>query len=290
MEIKLPERHTLQVKWFRNKSRYDTVTDCKFINENTIITANRECGKIYVLNFSLNPSFAKVIYTTDTVFHNQLKYIDLFIIHEGLIYFVSLDNTIGCLQLENNQLIKKDLITVPGKYYFHSITFHPTKKNIVYLGGALYNPKLVVYDIEQRKLLHEISLEKMENLLIKDVKFLDENTIVVSGTGGLISRSIKTQTYDSGIGVYDANTFSLIDFVDLKSSHTDGLGLDEDNTIYIVCQNDTAENISKFKFENNKLVQLKGLSVPQFPHGLDIKNGIMAVTSMKNSSICVFQL
>jgi WD40 repeat protein len=290
MEIVLPEKHTLEIKWFRRMSRYDTLTDVKFLNEDTLICANRECGKIYLIKFSLNPTQANVIFKTDTVFNNNLKYIDLFFVNNDLIYFVSLDNTIGCLKLENNRLIKHNLITVPGNFYFHSITFHPTDKDIVYLAGALYNPKLVVFNIKTKEILHEISLKNMPGQLLKDVKFLNENTIAVSGSGGLISKTNKNQTYTSKLGVYNSNTFEPLDVIEFENSHTDGLGIDEQNNIYIACQGDSSENILKFKFEDNKLVKLKGYSLPQFPHGFDVKYGLIASSSMKNSSICLLPI
>jgi len=290
MEIVLPEKHTLDIRWFRGMSRYDTLTDVKFLNETTLICANRESGKIYLVKFSLYPTQANVIFKTDTVFSNTLKYIDLFFVKDDLIYFVSLDNTIGCLKLENNTLIKQNLITVPGNFYFHSITFHPTNKDIVYLAGALYNPKLVVFNMKTKEIVHEISLKKMSEQLLKDVKFLDENTIAVSGSGGLISKTNKNQTYTSKLGVYDSNTFEPIDVIEFEKSHTDGLGIDEQKNIYIACQGDSSENILKFKFEDNALVRLTGYSIPQFPHGFDVKYGMIASSSMKNSSICVLPI
>jgi hypothetical protein len=289
MEIVLPEKHSLGIKWFRGKSRFDTMTDVKFLNETTLIAANRECGKIYIVQVSLNPTHAKVIYSTDIVFNNQLKYIDLFTVKDGIVYFVSLDNTIGILKLENNKLIKLDLITVPKNYYFHSITFHPINSNIVYIGSALFNPKLVIYNIVTKTVLQEVSLQNMETLLIKDVKFLDENTIVVSGTCGLISMTNKQHTYNSRIGVYNANTFDCIDFITLQNAHTDGIGLDDQNNIYLACQGDSAENLLKFTFENNRLIRQKGYMLPQFPHGFDVKYGMIACSSLKNSSICLFR-
>ena len=291
MEFYIREQtHPLSIKWFRGKSRYDTMTDSKFLNRNTILCANRECGKIYIIQFTTNPYSAEIVFTTDTVFNGEIKYIDLFTLKDDFIYFVSLDSTIGILKIEGDTLIKKELITVPANYYFHSITFHPIKPNIVYLGSALFNPRLVIYDIQKRELLQEITLLNMENFLIKDVKFLDENTIVVSGTHGLISVTNKDYTYNSRIGVYNADTFECIHCLELKNAHTDGLALDYQKSIYLACQGDDKENLLKFRFQNNKLIQQKGYNLPQFPHGLDIQYGLVTCTSLKNSSICVLPI
>jgi hypothetical protein len=266
------------------------MTDSKFLNENTILCANRECGKIYVVKFTVNPYSAKIVFTIDTTFNGQFKYIDLFTLKDDLIYFVSLDNTIGILKIEGDTLIKKELITVPANYYFHSITFHPSKPNIVYLGSALFNPRFVIYDIQKREVLQDLSLLNMEKFLIKDVKFLDETTIVVSGTGGLISVNNKNHSYNSGIGVYSAETFECLDYIEFNNAHTDGLVIDETKNIYLVCQGDRSENILKFKFENSKLIQQTGYTLPQFPHGIDIKYGLLTCSSLKNSSICLLPL
>jgi hypothetical protein len=291
MEFYIREQsHPLGIKWFRNKSRYDTMTDSKFLNKNTILCANRESGKFYIVKFTVNPYSAKIVFTTDTSFGGQLKYIDLFTVKDDLIYFVSLDNTIGILKIEGDTLIKKELITVPANYYFHSITFHPSKPNIVYLGSALFNPRLVIYDIQKREVLQDVILLNMKNLLIKDVKFLSETTIVVSGTGGLISVNNKNHSYNSGIGVYTAETFECLDYVEFGNAHTDGLAIDGDKNIYIVCQGDQPENILKFKFEADKLVRQKGYTLPQFPHGIDVNYGLLTCSCLKNSSICLLPI
>lgn len=292
MEIIIREpTHPLPIKYFNQLSRYDSMTDVKFIDETTFVCANRECGKFYLVKFSLNPNTVQILDSIDAVFDGTLKYVDLMTIHNGLIYFVSLDNTIGILKLENNKIKKEKLITITDtKVHAHSITFHPTIKNVVYLGSALFNPKLVIFDIEKEKTLQTSVLKGMEGLLLKQVKFLDENTIVVSGTGGLISQTNKNQNYNSKIGVYSANDFSCIDIIELPSSHTDDVCVDENNIIYLVCQSTQKDNILKFKFENNKLIKIGSMQLPQFPHGLDIKYGMLAATSLKNSSVSILAI
>lgn len=289
MEILIQEpKHPFDIKWFRGISRYDTMTDVKFINKNTLIAANRECGKFYVVKFSLNPTSVNVVFTIDAIFNGIRKNTDLFTIDGNMIYFVSLDNTIGSLKFKNDTLILKDLITIPGRYLFHGITLYPDNKDIVYL-ASIYNPKLVMYNMKTKTILNEISLPKMETFLIKDIKFVDKNTIAVSGNNGGISIVNKNQTYNSGIGLYNATTFELFNFIELSNSHTDGLCFDG-TYVYITCQGDSDENILKFKVEANKLIQVKGYSLPKFPHGIDATNGIVACTTYSNSSICVFQI
>ena len=292
MEIIIREdKHLLPLKWFNQLSRYDSITDVKFVDENTIVCANRELGKFYLVRFTLDPNTVQILHSIDAVFDGVLKCVDLMTMKGNFIYFVPLDNTIGILKLENNILVKQRLITITDTTLnSHSITFHPTKENIVYLGSALFNPKLVVFDIEKEKTLQTIVLEGMKDVLIKQVKFLDENRIVVSGTGGLISQTDKHQDYNSKIGVYDANSFTLLDSIELNSSHTDDVFVDENNVIYLVCQSTQKENILKFKFENNKLIKIGGLELPQFPHGIDIKYGMLAATSLKNSSVSIIKL
>lgn len=291
MEIVIPEQgHPLGLKWFRGMSRYDTMTDSHFLDESTVICANREAGKFYIVDFSLQPSYAKVVFSIDTVFDGVFKYVDLFTICDNYLYFVSLDNTIGIYKIENKTLIKQELITVPAKYYFHSITFHPTKENIVYLGSALFNPCLVVYNLQSRTVLEHIVLKNLESYLIKDVKFVNEELIAVSGTGGLISPTNKQHSYNSKLGLYNSETFEYIDSFPLPTTHTDGICVDENNIVYLVAQSDSPTNILRFKIENSKLKQILGFQVPQFPHGINIKYGKFTCSSLKNSSIFVSEI
>lgn len=291
MEIVIQEEgHPLGLKWFRGMSRYDTMTDAKFLDETTILCANREAGKFYIVEFSLNPNYAKVVFSIDTIFGKNRKNTDLFTVYKGYVYFVSLDSTIGIYKIEKKTLIKQELIIIPHKYHFHSITFHPTKENIVYLGSALFNPRLVVYNLKTRTVIHDIVLPQLETYLIKDIKFIDEQTIVVSGTGDLISMTDKQYSYDSKIGLYNSETFEYIDSFPLPATHTDGMCIDEKGIIHLVTQGDLKENILRFIIENLKLKKIKGYYVPQFPHGIDLKYGKVMCACYKNSSIFIFKI
>lgn len=291
MEIVIPEQgHPLGLKWFRGMSRYDTMTDSQFLDETTLICANREAGKFYVVEFSLNPTYANVVFSIDTIFDGIFKHVDLFTIHKGYLYFVSLDNTIGIYKIENKTLIKHELITVPQKYYFHSITFHPAKENIVYLGSALFNPRFIVYDISARTVVHDLVLPQLETYLIKDVKFVNEQIIAVSGTGGLISPTNKTYSYNSKFAIYTSDTFECLDSLLLPETHTDGLCVDETGIIHLVAQSNASENILRFILNNSKLTQIVGYSVPQFPHGIDIRYGKFTSSSLKNSSVFISEI
>jgi hypothetical protein len=47
--------------------------------------------------------------------------------------------------------------------------------------------------------------------------------------------------------------------------------------------------ILEFSYENMKLTKLDEKQVYGFPHGIDIRNDILACTSMSNSSVCLFK-
>lgn len=281
--------------WFSGNSRYETTTDVKFINDTTLVVANRMAAVLHLVEFNLEAQTFKIldrirleyeapVTLTSKGFHKSFvpKHVDLINVRGNRVFCVSLDNTIGIIDIVNYKFVKRDLLKVKDEVYIHGIDFHPSKPNIAYLSGALYKPKLLILDMNTMA-KQSVILPGLEGRLIKSARFLDENHLVVSGGGGLISTTNKNKSYDGYLAVYSLPDFKCLDLITIKVAQTDDIAV-YNGFIYSMLQGATESKVCKYKFDG-KLQKLEEIVVGGFPHGIDARNGILAVTSMSRSSV-----
>jgi hypothetical protein len=302
--IEEPNVYNICKKYFGNESRYETVTDVKFLDDKTLIIANRLAAMMYYVEFDVNTkNFTVLDRLSLTYTRPGLKFkngrfqkqsfpdlIDLMTIKDNTVYYVSLQSTIGRVDIVNKKLIKRNLAVIPGQNAFHSLTFHPDQKHIMYLSSAMFAPtrKLVVYNsltFEQR----DIILAGLEGCLIKDTKFLEDGRLIISGSNGMIFCEDVNKVYDGFIGLYTPD-FKCIDLVKIPGIQNDAVCLYND-VIYLTVQGGSGDGkVMKYTIENNKLQLIEEIVVGGFPHGIDARNGLLAVTSMSRSSVQLIRI
>jgi len=306
MEIVIEEPNIYNIckKYFGNESRHETLTDVKFLDDKTLIIANRLAAIMYYVEFDLEAQTFNVLdrisltYTLPGVEFKNGKFrkrsfpdlVDLMTIKGNRVYYGSLQNTIGQVDIVNKKLIKRDLVVIPGENAFHSITFHPFKKHMIYLSSAMFAPtrKLVVYNslTTEKK---DIILPGLEGCLIKDTKFLEDGRIVISGSNGMIAVQDNKKVYDGFIGLYTPN-FECIDLVKIPDIQNDGVSVSNE-IIYLTTQGPSGGGkVMKYKVEENKLKFDGEIQIGGFPHGIDVRNNLLAVTVMSRSSVQLISL
>ena len=286
--------------WFAGNSRYETTTDVKFYDDTTLVVANRMAAVLHLIEFNLKAQTFNILDRIRLEYEGPLsltskgfkktsypKHVDLINVKGGRVYYVSLDNDIGIVDIVNRKFVKRGLLTVEDQVYIHGIDFHPSKPNIAYLSGALYKPKLLILDMTTLK-KQTVTLPGLEGRLIKSTRFLDEKHLVVSGGGGLISTTDKNKSYDGYLAVYSLPDFKCLDLVTIEIAQTDDVAV-YNGFIYSMLQGATEAKVCKYKFDG-KLQKLEEIVVGGFPHGIDARNGILAVTSMSRSSVQLIRI
>lgn len=281
--------------WFAGNSRYETTTDVKFVNNTTLVVANRMAAVLHLVEFDIGAQTFKILDRIRLEYQGPVtltskgfrkssypKLVDLINVKGNRIYYVSLDNDIGIVDIVNRKFVKRNLLTVNDEVYIHGIEFHPSKPHIAYLSGALYNPKLLILDMDTMA-KQTVILPGLEGRLIKSTRFLDETHIVVSAGEGLISTTDKNKSYNGYLAVYSLPDFKCLDLITIKVAQTDDVAV-YNGFIYSMLQGATEAKVCKYKFDG-KLQKLEEIGVGGFPHGIDARNGILAVTSMSRSSV-----
>lgn len=286
--------------WFAGNSRYETTTDVKFLNDTTLVVANRMAAVLHLVEFDLDSQTFKILDRLSLTYEGPVtltskgfkkssypKHLDLMNVKGNRIHYVSLDNDIGIVDIVNRKFVKRNLLTVADQVYIHGLEFHPSKPNIAYLAGALYKPKLLILDMTTMK-KQTVILPGLEGRLIKSVRFLDENHLVVSGGGGLISTTDKNKSYDGYLALYSLPDFKCLDLITIEIAQTDDVAV-YNGFIYSMLQGATEAKVCKYKFDG-KLQKLEEIVVGGFPHGIDARNGLLAVTSMSRSSVQLIRI
>jgi hypothetical protein len=286
--------------WFAGNSRYETTTDVKFVNDTTLVVANRMAAVLHLVEFNIEAQTFKILDRIRLTYEGPLsltskgfrktsfyKLVDLINVKGNRIHYVSLDNDIGIVDIVNRKFVKRDLLKVKDEVYIHGIEFHPSNPNIAYLSGALSKPKLVILDMTTMA-KQTVILPGLERRLIKSTRFLDEKHLVVSAGEGLISTTEKNKSYDGYLAVYSLPDFKCLDLITIKIAQTDDVAV-YNGFIYSMLQGATEAKVCKYKFDG-KLQLIEEIVVGGFPHGIDVRNGILAVTSMSRSSVQLIQL
>lgn len=292
MEIIIREKnkYNRRTGWFWNQARNDTLTDVAFLNETTLLTANREDAKMYILEFSLNPTSMKILDTIDLIYDGKPRFIDLFTVHKNKVYFVSLNNTICTVNIVNNKLIKDTIRYLPNGCEFHGITVDPTNDDILYLSGAMEDRKLTIYSLSQNKILKREYLPgAMRAQRIKQCKFLQGKYLVLSSTLMGVQEHKKDYKYPCHLGIFNISDWTCVDELCLGYAQIDSLCVYND-VIYLTYQDDKQGKILTFKVENEKLKREKEYIVKGFPHGVDVNYDMVAAACLQSSSVCVMKI
>jgi hypothetical protein len=286
---------------FAGNSRYETTTDVKFVNDTTLVVANRMAAMLQLVEFDISTKTIQIIDTVSLTYRSENlsiingrlgrrtdpKFPDLIAIHNDTVYVATLDNTISKIQIVNRKFMKPTLITLNHNGFYHGITIHPTCKNVAYLSSAMTTPKLVIADLLTRK-TQDIILPGFEGKVVRQTRFLDETHIVSTCGGSLVSSTDHNKVYDSWVGVFILPSFKCLDLVEFPSTHIDDICV-HSGVIYITNQCATEAKVCKYKFDG-KLQKLEEIEVGGFPHGIDARNGLLAVTSMSRSSVQLIRI
>ena len=179
-----PNTYNRQPHWFGNNARYETTTDVKFVDDSTLVVANRMAAILQLVEFDISTKSINIIDTVSlthlsdklSIVNGRLRrtkipeFPDLITIHNNTVYIASLNNTVTTVQIVNRKFMKPKLIKLNDNGSYHGITLHPSNHNILYLSSALYTPKLVICDLNTLK-TRDVILDGFKNNLFDKQDF-----------------------------------------------------------------------------------------------------------------------
>ena len=282
---KSPQKNS--TKLFAGRFRVETITDVKFVNDTTLVAGNRDQKLLYLLRVDLQKKTCSIIDRVVLKFDGKNPMpVTLICVDGNRLYTTFINNKIGVVDIVGDKLVLRGMYSLGNVLHsFHGMTIHNDK---VYYSSSQEQPGLVILDKPTNVATH-VLLPGMEEIHLKQTRVLGEY-LVANGTTGSISDQDLYSTYDGYVGVFKRDTLECVDLLHLPGSQMDDICIYENHIYFIRQGSEPYGQVFKYSIQDGKLVKEHEYRVGQFPHGLDIRNGWMACSSMKNESIQFFRI
>jgi hypothetical protein len=262
--------------------RYPSMTDVKFINDEYIVAAHRYGCKVYVIRLH-NGTFT--IVETLTMTHKNKPYqTESFVIVDSKLYMLSFANIMTIIDILPNYTLqqKKTIVLDDARVPFHGIALRDNTLYITPSRKTIGTEYILSYNILNGEIRNIATLG--DDLRVKHLMFLD-NDLIVAVVNYKTDTSMAEQghAFNGSIRLYDIE-FKLLDNIEVPLTHFDGIAC-KGNVFYATGADLIGGYIYKGVVHDGKIKSLCKHQVNDFPHGIDIRNNLIAYTSYSTSGI-----
>jgi hypothetical protein len=287
MEIKIVEdnSYNLPLKFVDDVSRYDTMTACEFLNDNTVVCANRQSAKLYLIHIKAGWS---ILDTIDIKCNGKPFFPEIIKKEKERFYATCFTGGYLTFQIIDNKLINLSYHVVDSRFRYHGL--YPLSDNSVFLTNSRDTPGGIVSMRFNDSVVHYL-IPGMEKKRIKDICHLENKQWIILGSDSsptLLPRG----PYSAFVALYcftPNSGFLLKDIIVLEKTHLDSV-VQSSNTCYITAQHNKCGSILKVVASYNKLCILDRIAVKDFPHGVAVSSKLWAYTSYKDSTVNIFPM
>ena len=272
------------------RSRYNTLTDVKYYNEDTLVASNRDKGLVYLI--SIKDPEPKIL---DTLQLRQGILPDLIDVYEDTVHIVILDGNVYTCKIENgSKLIYEGKISINDACKYHSVRVNPYNPNELWCCSAYKSPGILsIYNTVHKTCKNFPHVPGQKGYRLKDMHFLTPSLVIITGSTSSGKETPSSEPFDSLIYLYNwnGNDFTYLDGFKLDWCQSDGVAI-KDNTIYVACQYNNRGVIIQALVENNKLKRLPDILTPDFPHGIGMSPSqkFLCYSAYSTSSIYIVPL
>lgn len=261
-----------------NRTRFSTATAVAFINENLLISAAFNSRKLYLIEL------------TETG-HNILQEVktnhspDLMKYKDGMILtsdypFMESNGHASIYNFVNGKIVfKKEIPLINTKAHGCEIVDNDT---IIITSNSDHDRGIMFLDVASGALkqnFNEFKHYPKDVCIVGDVLFT-----VCAASLPQIGKT--TVIRESIVYAFNKNTLEKIDEATFHGQ-TDSIVVNGEDG-FITIQGD--DEVLHFKFVDNKLSIVKRIDGFNFPHGIDYKNGKIAITNYGDNTIRIFTI
>ena len=265
-----------------DKPRLSTVTSVIFLSPNLIVCSHFNGCKMFVIKFDLPTNTFDVIQELDTTYRGQKCETDLLASDKcgNIVSTNFFKNTCTSYLYENNRIrFARDLEYNAGNRV-HGLKF--IDKDTIAVTSRHDHSGIHFFDFYTGQMK---AVYKTEEISIQDIALTSNDTLVmISGAGTPLIR--PKQIYASRASLISfnikENTFTRIKDCDFPSAHFDNV-ISYENVLYITDQ----YNNKVLKLTPNDLQLIGEIGGYNFPHGIDVRYGMIAVTNYGNNTISI---
>lgn len=281
-----------------NAGRYDTISDCEFLDDSHIVCADRQEAKLYLLQFDLSDSSYTILDSQNVVCNGEPQHFEIVSIHPGVgttpptLYAVSYRNTLLSCQVINNKFCNFQTHVVNNGEAYHGVI--AVKPNLVYVTNMIH-PTITEFNTKSDT---KRSIVCGGGIRMKDVAILDANHIIaISSDRGPISGKQKADgtvtpcnpPYNSHVLIYNNHTGGkpLAKHV-FPATQVDGC-IYQAPYCYVTCTDVGGKGyIFRSKIDSGyHFTEITYIPCAGFPHGLSIHGDKFAYTSYSESVLYI---
>ncbi len=285
-----------------NAGRYDTISDCAFLDESHIICVDRQMAIIYLVQYNIENNLHVVKDFVECIFDGAPFNFELITIgrdpvtSKTTVYGVSYSNKLFSCDVVDYKFVKLKTIQVVAKDNYHGV-------QVLEDGESVYvtNMKTPSFTKFNTKTSKSETFFCAGGVRMKDAAIIDENyVILLSSDSGPVngeqrqdgSVHPRSKPYNSHVLIYNRKNSELLCKHLLENTQIDGCVYDAPHC-YVTCTDSdgngfimrgTIDAIAK------KISEAVHIPCHGFPHGIDIANGCIAYTSYTESALYICRL
>jgi hypothetical protein len=294
MKIVLPStstRFNFPYRIIGYAGRYDTISDCAFLDDTHLVCVDRQMARMYLLEFNLDTNDYTVLNEKEVLLNGTPHHFELIYINNNTVYSVDYTNRVAIVDISNMKFDKVRWIELQEREAYHGIT--GITSNTLYVTNMMSNI-IREYDLETTK---SKAIICQGGVRMKAISFIDEDTVLVlsSDSGpknGIYGMKNQYNTpYNSHILVYNRHSGKLYDTYVLEKTQIDACVV-QNEYCYVTCTDACGNGyILRCKITPEyRLTEPMRYDTDGFPHGIDIHNGLFSYTSYSESSVHIKKL
>ena len=277
-----------------NAGRYDTLSDCDFLNDNIIVCGDRQMAKLYLIEFDYEKDTYNVLDSIDAVVNSKPIHSELIHILGNKVYSISYTSELFSCEIIENKFHSLNLINInPGDAYHGLIS---DGNESLYLTNMIKNT-ILHYNLRNgsKKIIQCSCGVRMKDAAIIDNKYM----LVISSDKGPINGTFtkdgkvspQGNFYDSHILIMDRINGTCLRRYTLEKTQIDGCFFYK-NYAFVTCTryDGTGYLWRAFLTSDYNFIEIHEINCAGFPHGISIHNDILAYTSYSDSALYIHKL
>ena len=283
-----PTRFNFPFRLIGSAGRYDTISDCEFIDESHIVCVDRQMAQLYLIRFDLSGSTYTILDTTTVVCNDVPQHFELISLRRtpsGVhLYSITYSNTLFSCTIINNKF---------GNFRTTIINRDDSYHGVYAFGDSVYvtnmsRPTITEYNTKSHS---RKSIVCSEGVRMKDVFVIDDmHILALSSDRGPITNVTYNPPYDSHVFIYNRHTGAVVAKHTLKNTQIDGCFYNAPHC-YVTCTNsDGGDYLFRAKIDGYTFSEPTSIPCAGFPHGISIYRNLIAYTSYTDSALYIHTL
>lgn len=291
------ERFKFPFRIIGHAGRYDTISDCEFLADDVLVTCDRQMARLYIVKFDLEAGTHTVSESKEIVVNGQPQHFELLYFDPVLqtLYSVSYRNSLFSARIHENRVVSYDTAVVTKNEAYHGVA--RSTVSTLYVTNMLnntiteYNPKTY----EKRSITCEGGVRMKDVAVMNDDVLLaissDDGPAIGIKYPGVTLRSFHPP-YDSHAFVYKRDNGELVSRYVFPKTQIDAVVYHEP-FCFVTCADGVTGQGYLMRFtmdESYNFTNPTKIPCAGFPHGIAVRNDVLAYTSYTDSALYVHRL